>query len=372
VAALFFINGATVASWFPRLPEIRDRLGVSEAGLGLTLVGMGLGGLLVSLSSGAIVDRFGSRTISVLTSVVLSVLLPLIAFASVPVALFTLLVFMGSCDGLTDVAMNRQALIVQDELRRGGHAEHVMSRLHGMWSVGTLAGGLVSARLAATGVPLRAHLTVAGTLFAATALVARRWLVADRPRVPEPTTTPVAKRRGVAPVLVRLFLVGTAVALAEAPPNDWAALMWEDHYSLSEGRAALGYVAIAAGMVAGRFSGDYIVARLGREPTRRGGAAMAAAGVAVATLAPVPALSAIGMFATGFGVSQLFPLMFAAGSDATRGRSSGMAAFSSGARFGFLLAPPLVGIIAERTSIATAVLAVAGTAAVIVAIVEVD
>jgi hypothetical protein len=49
-----------------------------------------------------------------------------------------------------------------------------------------------------------------------------------------------------------------------------------------------------------------------------------------------------------------------------------MAAFSSGARFGFLLAPPLVGIIADRTSIATAVLAVAGSAAVIVAIVEVD
>ena len=44
-----------------------------------------------------------------------------------------------------------------------------------------------------------------------------------------------------------------------------------------------------------------------------------------------------------------------------------MAAFSSGARLGFLLASPVVGIVAESTSVATAVLLVSGSAAVAVA-----
>ena len=45
-----------------------------------------------------------------------------------------------------------------------------------------------------------------------------------------------------------------------------------------------------------------------------------------------------------------------------------MASFSSGARLGFLLASPLMGIVAELTSIATAMLLVAGTAGAIVAV----
>ncbi len=110
---MFFVNGASAASWFPRLPEIRDRLGVSETGLGLTLVGIGLGGLLASIFSGAFVDRFGSRRMCVTTSVVLSALLPLVALAGRPLVLFPVLIAIGAFDGLTDVAMNSQAVDAQ-------------------------------------------------------------------------------------------------------------------------------------------------------------------------------------------------------------------------------------------------------------------
>src|SRR5690606_16977131 len=65
IGVLFFVNGATAASWLPRLPDVRDRLGISDAALGLTMVGMGVGGLAVSLLSGVIVDRFGSRRVAV-------------------------------------------------------------------------------------------------------------------------------------------------------------------------------------------------------------------------------------------------------------------------------------------------------------------
>ncbi len=376
IGALFFVNGASVASWFPRLPDVRDRLGISEAGLGLTLVGMGVGGLAISLLSGVVVDRFGSRRVAVFTSAVLSALLPLIGMASEAVVLFAVLIAIGMFDGLTDVAMNTQAVMVQEG------RSHVMSRLHGMWSVGTLIGGLVSARAADAGVSMRSQLLVTSAVMVATTLSTRPFLLAGRPTTDdtpeaeasrtEATDGPgaagrPAPGRTATALLLRLFLVGIAVALAEAPPNDWAALMWSDHYDLPDGRAALGYVSTVAGMVAGRFAGDFIVARLGNERTRRLGAAFAAVGVVLATLAPVPWASSIGLFATGFGVSQLFPMMMVGASVLTGGRSSGMAAFSSGARLGFLVGPPVVGGLAGLTSVATAVLIVAGAAAVTVA-----
>ena len=41
IAVLFFVNGATFSNWLPRIPEIRDRLGLGNAGLGATLLGGG-------------------------------------------------------------------------------------------------------------------------------------------------------------------------------------------------------------------------------------------------------------------------------------------------------------------------------------------
>ena len=88
----------------------------------------------------------------------------------------------------------------------------------------------------------------------------------------------------------------------------------------------------------------------------------------IATTAPHPVLAGGGLFVAGLGLSSLFPLLFRAASDLTHGSHSGMASFSSGARLGFLIASPLMGFVAERTSISTAMLLVAGTAAAVVGV----
>ena len=159
-----------------------------------------------------------------------------------------------------------------------------------------------------------------------------------------------------------------AIALAELPPNDWSALMISERFDVTAGQAGLGFVAVAGGMLVGRIIGDHATDRLGLERTRRGGAALAAVGVVIAATAPTAVLAGCGLFVAGLGLSSLFPLLFRAASELTHGSHSGMAAFSSGARLGFLLASPLMGIVAERTSIATALVVVAGTAAAVVAV----
>ena len=88
----------------------------------------------------------------------------------------------------------------------------------------------------------------------------------------------------------------------------------------------------------------------------------------IAALVPSSITAGVGLFITGLGLSTLFPLLFHAASELTHGSHSGMAAFSSGARLGFLVASPLIGVLASGTSVAIPVLVVSGGAATTVAL----
>src|SRR3954470_6104239 len=144
IAAVFFVNGATYASWTPRLPELQRELGISDGALGLTLVGMGLGGLLASSCRGWPVARRGSRTTTLVTSAAMSLWLPILGFAPTAVLVFAALAVLGALDGLTDVAMNSQAV----ELQRGV-GRSIITRFHAVWSAGAVVGGIVASRAAA-------------------------------------------------------------------------------------------------------------------------------------------------------------------------------------------------------------------------------
>jgi predicted MFS family arabinose efflux permease len=362
IAAVFFVNGASLSSWTPRLPELQAELGISDAALGLTLLGGGIGGLLASLVSGWCVDRRGSRTMTVTTSAVMCVCLPLLGTVPTAGLVFATLIVIGAFDGLTDVAMNAQAVELQRQVGRS-----VITRFHAVWSAGAVTGGIVASRAAAAGISIRTQLLVTAAVLVATTVVAAFFLLPDHSRHhggPVPSQDVPARQA----VYVRLFLVGLAVALAELPPFEWAALMMSERFDITAGQAGLGFVAVAGGMLAGRVIGDHLTDRFGLERTRRGGAALAATGVVLATLLPHPLGAGCGLFVAGLGLSSLFPLLFRAASDLTHGSHGGMAAFSSGARLGFLLVSPLMGLVAQRTSVATAMLAIAGTAAVAVAV----
>ena len=362
IGAVFFVNGATLSSWTPRLPELQAELGISDAALGLTLLGGGIGGLLASLISGWCVDRRGSRTMTVTTSAVMSICLPLLGTVPTAGLVFATLIVIGAFDGLTDVAMNAQAVELQ---RRVGRS--IITRFHAVWSAGAVVGGIVASRASAAGISIRTQLLVTAAVLVATTLVAAFFLLPDHSRHHAAPASPhdVPPRQAV---YVRLFLIGLAVALAELPPIEWAALMLSDRFDITAGQAGLGFVAVAAGMFAGRVVGDHLTDRFGLERTRRGGAALAATGVVLATLLPHPVGAGVGLFVAGLGLSSLFPLLFRAASELTHGSHGGMAAFSSGARLGFLLVSPLMGLVAQRTNVATAMVLIAGTAAVAVAV----
>jgi MFS family permease len=362
---VFFANGATFSSWSPRLPELQRDLDISDLALGLTLVGMGLGGLLSTGFSGWLVDRNGSRTMTMTTSAALALWLPILGLAPTAVLVFSSLLVLGALDGLTDVAMNSQAVELQRRVERS-----IITRFHAVWSAGAVTGGVLASRAAAAGISLRVQLLITGVVLATLTVAASRFLLPDRRLADRPPTDADGQPAPARRIIVMLFLVGLASALAELPPNDWSALMLTDRFELTTGRAGLGYVAVAGGMLVGRIVGDRVTDRMGLDRTRRAGAALAAAGVVLSATLPTGWASGVGLFISGLGLSSLFPLVFRAASELTHGSHSGMASFSTGARLGFLLASPLMGAIAGASSVAVALVVVSGVAGVTVAAVR--
>lgn len=358
---MFFVNGATFASWVPRLPEIRTSLDMSDTVLGLTLVGSGVGGLTMSFLSGVLVDRFGSRAATVITSLVLSFTLPLIAVAPVPAVLFAVLLAIGGFDGLTDVAMNTQALQLQKNVTRS-----ILNRMHATWSIGTLVGGISASTAAAVGVSLGWQLSVTAVVLVAATLAATAFLLPSGPRFEPETDTEGRRVRPARLLLAGLFGIGVLGVLVEMPPTEWATLMMAERFDISAGLAGLGFIGFTAGMVIGRLSGDVLVDRFDPELVRRSSAGVAAVGLLVASTGVAPAITVAGLFVAGVGGAAMFPMSVRRAGDLVPG-AAGVAMFSAGARLGILLGPPLMGLLSDATSRSVALLLVAGTAAVVTA-----
>jgi MFS family permease len=381
IGAMFATNGMAFGSWVPRLPEVRDSLGVGDAALGLVLLGGGVGGLTMSLASGRIVDRFGSRRTMVATSLALSSLIPLIAIAPSPAVLFAVLVAIGALDGVTDVAQNAQAIELQRHRERS-----LLSRMHAAWSIGTLAGGLAASRAAAAGVSLSLQLGLTAIVLAAVCLTAAPHLLqggsaphllAPSPALPgevvEPAGTPdhpPAARAAPRRLLLLLFAMGAAAVLTEIPPTEWAALLMGQRYDVGPGAAGLAFVAFTAGMVVGRLGGDMVVDRIGSERTRRTGAVVALAGFVIIVAGSAPGLTLAGFSIAGLGASSQFPMAVRRAGELLGGSSRGVAVFAAGSRAGMLVASPVMGVLSAATSRSTALLVVAGGAAAVSALVR--
>ena len=177
IAVQFFVNGAVVASYVPRLPGIRDRLGVDLSTVGLIIAvatGFGVVGSAIQVP---VVERIGTRSTMIFGALGLVVLLPLVAFSPTWWILLLVLGALSIGDVVVDVSMNVQGSVLS--ARRN---TPVMNRLHGMWSLGTVVGAIVASVMAALDVDLRVHLIGAAiVLAAALAYVAPGLLDEDGP-----------------------------------------------------------------------------------------------------------------------------------------------------------------------------------------------
>jgi fucose permease len=341
VSVVFFLHGLASGSWLSRIPAVQEHLALGEAPLGLALLGGGLGTLLALVPAGALIARYGSRRMVVATAVPACSALGLIAVASNGPMLFGALVIWGASAGSLDVAMNAQGSVI--EQRRG---QPIMSSLHGLWSLGAMAGGALSALLAGRGISVQTQfLTETPILLATAVLASRPMLTGDHGH----GGVAFARPRGA---LLALAVVTFCAVTAEGSMFDWSGVYLRRVLGAPDATAASGAAVLAAAMAIGRLGGDALTARFGAPALARACAALAGAGMLGVIVAPTPAMVFAGLVAVGFGLSIVVPLAFGAA-----GRSAGMppgaaiAAVATVGYFGFLAAPPTIGLVAERVTL---------------------
>ena len=385
-ALVFATNGFLLGTWVARLPATRDRLGASAAELGLVLLAPGIGSLLSMPFSGRWCRRFGSRLVVAVTTVAASAVLTALAVVPNLVALGAALFVWGSFYGSWDVAMNVHGSAVEQRAGR-----EWMPRYHACWSVGGIAGAGLGALAAHAGAPLVLHFAAVAVACAVLVMVALRSFVEDRAQgtetpadpgalqpdgpVPGPPEGETSRTRDLAPGAVhspggarprrnrvltgRLLLVGVVTLCAttlEGAAADWLALFLTDERGATASLAAVGYAVFAVAMAAGRFSGTAVAERLGRDGAVRAGGLVSFAGVLLTVLGPGLAAAYAGAALWALGVCLVFPAAVSAGGEAPDRPADAIAAVTTIGYGGFLLGPPLIGLLADRVGLGRALL----------------
>lgn len=360
ISAIFFVNGFILASWVARIPAVSQRLELSSAELGIALLGMAVGALLAFPVTGYLIARFSSAQVTTAFGLALGLTLPLLAVASnLPLLFFSLMLF-GSSNGGMDVAMNAQGVEVEKTLEKP-----ILNSLHGFFSLGGLVGASLGGGIAALGVgPLTHFLTVTVVALGAIFWLGGRLL----PDAPQQTQTAAAPVFALPPrALWGLGVVAFCAASGEGAMADWSALYLHESLGTTTGLAALGYAAFSLTMLIGRFSGDFLVTRFGPAVIVRAGGAVAAIGLAAGLLLGTPVAAIFGFGAVGLGLSVIVPLVFsAAGYHPEIPRGTAVAAVATMGYGGFLVGPPLLGWLAQLSSLRLALFVIVLLGALIV------
>ncbi|MEO6085127.1 MAG: MFS transporter [Umezawaea sp.] len=357
VAALFLTNGALFANVVPRYPEIKASLHLNNAVLGTALAGFPLGALVAGLFAATAIRRYRSSRVAALGIVLLAATTLLIPAAPNWLALGAVLFVIGALDSVIDVAQNTHGLRVQRLYGRS-----IVNSLHGVWSIGAVLGGLMGAAAAGLRIPLTLHLGTAAALFSLVALVAYRFLLpgpedAERTEPTTPTTKSISKTAIGA--LAALGVLAACGALVEDAGASWGAIYLSGDLRTSAATAGLAFVALQVAMTVGRLTGDRAVDRFGQRTVVRAGGALAAVGMGLALAVPTVGTTLVGFTLAGLGVATLIPAaMHTADELPGLPHGVGLTVVSWLLRVGFLLSPPVVGLIADNSSLRVGLLSV--------------
>ncbi|WP_293504348.1 MFS transporter [Roseateles sp.] len=348
--AQFFVLGVMFATWGVHVPTVKGHYGLGDQALAIAMLASGVGALMALAQAGRVVGRWGPRTVSAAMGVLCCASVAcLLAWPHYAALLAVMLVF-GITGSLFDVALNTEAT----EIERLA-AKPLMSGFHGMFSLGGMAGASLGSAAPALGLSPQAHLLLATGIGAAVALLASRAML-PVPEKEAGETHPLSLPRGP---LVLLGLLASMGLIAEGAMYDWSVLFMKDERASQPSTAALAYASFSGAMALGRFGGDWVRARMSGTRLMRASGMLAAAGMALALALPSPLAALLGFALVGLGLSNVVPVLFSAASQVPGvSPAHGIAAVSGVGYLGMMAGPPLIGLIAERASLATGLLVV--------------
>jgi predicted MFS family arabinose efflux permease len=355
-AVVFAVHGCVTGSFAARIPWIASHVGVGVGGLGVALLMPAIGALVAMPFSGGLAYRHPLRSFVAVSIAAWCGALVLPALPTSLALLCVVLLACGAAAGLGDMAMNAEGVLVEKLYGRS-----VMSSFHGFWSLGVLAGAVVSALASHAGIDARLQFAVEALALAAVGVAAARFLLDD----PSTREAPAPPRFALPtrPILL-IGLVGLCAVFGEQAGTDWSALYVRNELGGSASVAALAVSAFAVTMAAARLVGDRVIRRVGAVASVRLSGACAAAGAVTIVLAPDLAAGLVGFALLGIGVALVVPLVFAAAGRVGRHPARSIAGVAGVAYASGLAAPGVIGGIAAASSLTASFCLVAGLVAI--------
>lgn len=362
---VFTLSGATFATWVSRLPEVRDHLHADPGALGVALLGSAVGSMLAMPLTGRLSARFGSRVVVAGSMVVcLAGLIGLSLVGSV-LALGLVLIVFGFGFGSWDVAMNIHGHAVEAAAGKAW-----MPRYHSVWSVGGFLAAGIGSAAAGVRLPIPVHFAIAAGILGVGVLALLLLFLPDGrgPAAAEADTPATPRRRIVTLPFLVLGVVMACATMVEGGANDWLGIYFNQVRDASPAASSAAFTTFAVAMAVSRAAGTWTIHWLGRSRAVRLSALLALAGVALLLLSPLTAGAYAGAALWGLGVAIVFPAVISAAGD-TPGRSAEAIAMVAPIGYtGFLIGPPLIGMIAHQFGLDRALWVVGALAALMVAL----
>ena len=330
-------------TWAIYIPTVKESLSIDKSQLGIAIFFLSLGVFTVFPIAAKIINKFGVGKVTwygILFNGVVA-LLPLLApnYYTLMIALY----LFGATQGLTDIAMNTLVTEIEKEDKKT-----FMSAAHGFFSLGGVLAGLGSFFIISLANPALHMAIVVVLVLAINFILYKNYFhIVAAPVEKEPFSLKLFK-----PLLV-IGIVSFIVMGGEGAIIDWSGLYLQEISLAPEALWGAGFLAFSTLMTTGRFLGDSISQRIGSVKMVSLGISIAILGY-FAVLSTSTYLAIIGFGLVGLGFSVIIPELFRIGGNVKGIESSQGVAFIAGAGYaGFLSAPPVLGFLAESSSLIT-------------------
>lgn len=338
------------------LPDVKARAGVSDAAMGLVLLGAAVGNLAAMSVFPRLARRFGARLLPG-AAVGLAAATVLQLAGQGPVTLFLALMLMGMAMSSLDVGAN-----VRISMLEARHGMPLMNLGHGLYSLAFAIAAGLSGLARGAGLAQAVVVAGAGALILLSATLMRGQAIVPEGEATRPARTPW-------PVVLPAALILFAAFIAENATEVWSALHIERTLGAPRGEGAFGPAMMGLTMAAGRLGGQVVAARLGEARLIVVSTLIGILGALVLAFAPSRDMAVAGVALIGIGVAVVVP-----SANSLLGRRvlaherplaisrAWMLGFT-----GFFVGPVFMGLVAEGAGLRAGFVAVAGVMALILA-----
>jgi MFS family permease len=336
----FFLNGFVYASWVSRLPRIQEIYRANNGTIGIVLLALSLGAVIAMPFTGWMIIKKGSRKITLLSLVAYCMMVPLIPFMPGTLALIILYAIMGVTTGMLDVAMNAQAVIVEQRYKKP-----IMTSFHASFSIG-MALGAWSGALFSNMSDLGDHLSSITIISLAATFWVSRNLIHDTPDKSIVHEGPLFRMPNKS--LMSVGIIAFCCMLGEGAMSDWTVNYMENIVHSKKTLAPIALSAFATAMTIGRLFGDRLRILWGDQRLIITGSVISTIGLSIALIYPITYVAITGFFLVGLGLSTIVPITYSiAGNTKDLPAGVGLAMVTTVGYSGFLFGPPIIGFIAD-------------------------